>query len=355
MTNKKIAVFLGGVSVKSTSEREMAYGCGKILGQMKYTLFHGGYNGLMEDVAHGASLEGAKVFAITLSDKKEWGTFNPYVSNALYARDFGQRLNNFFSSADIVIAMGGGIGTLHEITSAIWYAQNIRSFPVIILGTRGINLIKMLKEQEWIYKSPTRSLDFLQTATSIEELEDIISRCDTLKKTNEDNYLTLLEQEVFKKAMVKGEYIRADGSILKSYFDPFRLSTDPKLLSTMAYTVARKIKNSVDAIAGVALGGVTFATYLASILDKPLLIIRSNTKSYGTYAQVEGYVSLRSNVLIVDDVVRKGTTIESAQIALKKIGLNVSEAVCILSYGYSGYNFLQKKGIFLNSLFVIEK
>lgn len=352
MNNTKIAVFLGGVNVKSPFERELAYDCGKIIGRLDYTLLHGGYNGLMEDVARGAAMEGAKVFALTLADKKEWGGFNPYITNAFYARDFGQRLNNFFSSADIVIAMGGGVGTLHEITSAIWYAGNIRRIPVILLGKRSGDLINILKEQEWIYESPTRPLDFLHIAGSSEELSNLLYRIDTLQIATQDKFLTSLAQVVFKTAMINGEYIRADGTKLKSYFDPFLLSTDPKLLFTIAMNIVRQIKNPIDAVAGIVLGGATLATHIASILDKPLLMIRPNPKTYGTYAQIEGSVSSGSNVLIVDDVVRHGAAMVSAQKALNKVGLNANEAVCILTYGASGCNFLQKHGILLHALFV---
>ncbi len=351
MSKTKTAVFLGGVAVKSSIESELAFDCGRIIGRYNYTLLHGGYNGLMEDVARGASIEGANVSALTLADKKEWGDFNPFVTKAIYARDFGQRLNNFFSSTDLVIAMGGGIGTLHEIASAIWYAGNIRSIPVIILGTRGKDLIEILKKEEWIYESPTRPLDFLHIANSAEELDTIFSSLNKLQITTKVENSTFLEQDVFRTAFINGEYTRSDGTNLQSYFDPFRLSSDPKLLNSISMLLITQVKSSIDAVAGIVLGGATLATHIAIILDKPLLLIRPTPKTYGTFAQVEGVASNGSNVLIVDDVVRNGTAMAKAHNVLIKSGLTSNEAVCILSYGNAGFNLLQKQEVILHSLF----
>lgn len=348
---QKEAVFLGGVAPASQSERDLAYECGRIIGHLGYTLLHGGYNGLMEDAARGAAMEGANILALTLEGKEEWGNFNPYVKNAFYSKDFGQRLNNFFSSAKVIIAMGGGVGTLHEITSAVWYAGNIRPVPMILLGTRANNLIAVLKEQQWVYESPTRPLDFLYSADTAQELDAILHRLENSQTLVHNRNLISLEDEVFKTALVNSDYVRADGVMLTSYFDPFRLSTNPKLLHALAVTAVKRIKTPVDAVAGIALGGVALATYIAQILDKPLLMIRPVTKAYGTFAQVEGLVGSGNNVLVVDDVVRQGTSVMLAQNALEKVGLLVTEATCVLSYGDTGRERLEKSGIILNALY----
>ena len=346
MTKK--ALFLGGVSVKSEHERELAFFCGKLLGTLKYSLLHGGYNGLMEEVARGAATEDASIFAITLLNKDEWGGFNPFVKKAFFYPDLGQRLNSFFMSTNVVIAMGGGVGTLHEIASAIWYAGNIRRMPIIILGARAKRLITFLQQEEWLYKSSTRPLDFLYFATSKEELRSILS---VLENQKNENQIKNLEKEVFDSAFITGKYTRADGTNLNAYFNPFLLSSNPSLLLKLANLIASKIDCEIDSVAGIALGGVTLATYVALLLGKPLLIIRPLPKNYGTYAQVEGEIKQGSRVLIVDDVVRQGSALITAQKALKYVGLNANNAACVLCYGNLGVANLIEHQISLSSLY----
>lgn len=74
----------------------------------------------------------------------------------------GARLAAFLDDTDLVIAMGGGVGTLHELTAALWYAGNLRPVPVWIAGATALCLLDFLQEQRWVYESPTRPLGFLR-------------------------------------------------------------------------------------------------------------------------------------------------------------------------------------------------
>lgn len=352
MSTSGVAVFFGGVATKSSLERELAYQCGRAIGMLGYKLFHGGYNGLMEDAARGASEQGVEIVAITLVHKEEWGSFNSYVKRTLYAKDLGQRLNTFFANADIVIAMGGGVGTLHEIAAAIWYAGNIRRIPVILLGTRANQLLHTLKAQGWIYESPTRPVDFLHVASSVEEIVAFLTDSKVLPIVNQERDTMSLTQRLFDTAVVNGRYIRSDGTKLHSYFDPFRLYADPKLLHDAAVAIAAQAKEPIDVVAGIALGGLPLATYIASVLGKPLIVVRPKPKTYGTYAQVEGFAKPGYRALLVDDVVRHGAAMVAAREALELVSLKMTEAACLLSYGYFGCEILKNQGVTLHSLIV---
>jgi hypothetical protein len=322
---------------------------------MGFTLQHGGYNGLMEEVARGASMGGVEVVAVTLANKSEWGPLNGYVTRSLFVVDLGQRLNKLFSGADVVIAMGGGIGTLHEIAAAIWYAGNVRRIPVILLGARAVRLLAMLREEKWIYESPTRPCDFILTADSADELEALLSAANEGSTAKQSGADALLEARLLKAAMVEGRYVRADGTLLNSHFDPFRLCADPALLQSTAIAIAGRVSAHFDAVAGIALGGVPLATQLASVVGKPLLIVRPEPKPHGVNAQVEGQVAPGSRVLALDDVVRNGNTMLSARQALMGTGLHLTDAACILRRGRRGLELLRENGVALHSLVVRDQ
>lgn len=166
--------FFGGVVPASEQEEELAYGIGAALGAVGLVLQHGGYNGLMEQAARGAAVEGGRVVAVTLADV-DWGEFNPYVTDVVRLSTMGERLHRFLDETDLVVAMGGGVGTLHELTAALWYSGNIRAVPVWLTGRTARQLSTFLRTQRWLFESPTRSLEFLREIPNLTTFERELS------------------------------------------------------------------------------------------------------------------------------------------------------------------------------------
>ncbi|MFS0695692.1 LOG family protein [Streptomyces nitrosporeus] len=176
----RTAVFFGGVRAASGDEEKLAEEIGRALAQAGYGLLHGGYNGLMEAAARGAASEGAQVTAVTLADKHdEWGAFNPYATASVHLPDLGARLNHYLDHADLVVAMGGGIGTLHELTAAAYYATTIRLVPILLTGPTALRLLTFLREEKWLYETPTRPLGFLRTAETADAFHDHLTTLHT--------------------------------------------------------------------------------------------------------------------------------------------------------------------------------
>ncbi|MEV6350078.1 LOG family protein [Actinoplanes sp. NPDC051851] len=159
-SSDRIAVFFGGCVTASPHEEHLAQDIGVLLAEYGYTLRHGGYNGLMEHAAKGASEHGAPVVAVSLQNMP-WGAFNPHVTDTILLPTMGERMHSFLDTADVIVAMAGGIGTLHELTAALWYASNIRPVPVVIAGATARRLLGFLRAERWLYESPTRPLAFL--------------------------------------------------------------------------------------------------------------------------------------------------------------------------------------------------
>lgn len=164
------ATFLGGVVPASEQEEQFAYGIGVALGAAGLVLQHGGYNGLMEQAARGAATQYATVVAVSLTDV-DWGEFNPYVTDAVRLSTMGERLHRFLDNTDLVVAMGGGIGTLHELTAALWYAGNVRAVPVWLTGETARRLLAFLRAERWVFESATRPLGFLREIPDLTTFE----------------------------------------------------------------------------------------------------------------------------------------------------------------------------------------
>ncbi|RBM05771.1 LOG family protein [Streptomyces sp. PT12] len=167
MTAERTAVFFGGVIADSPGEERMAEEIGALLAGRGFTLLHGGYNGLMEAAARGAAAKGGRVIAVTLADKHaEWGEFNPHITDAVHLPDPGSRLNHYLGEAELIVAMGGGVGVLHELAAALFTGTALRPVPVFAAGGKALRLLAFLKREKWLVETPTRSLAFIHPVDS---------------------------------------------------------------------------------------------------------------------------------------------------------------------------------------------
>lgn len=169
-----LATFFGGVVPASDEEQRLAFGIGMQLGEAGLTMLHGGYNGLMEEAARGAASVGGQVVAVTLTGV-DWGQFNPHVTDAVRLDTMGERIHRFLDLTDVVVAMGGGVGTLHELTAALWYAGNVRRVPVLLAGPTVLRLSAFLRTDRWLFESPTRPLSFLREVPDMSAFERELS------------------------------------------------------------------------------------------------------------------------------------------------------------------------------------
>ncbi|MFF0133693.1 LOG family protein [Streptomyces mirabilis] len=173
----RTAALFAGV-VPPDGEEPLAEAAGAALARAGYSLKHGGYNGLMEAAARGAARHGAPVTAVTLADRPDWGAFNSHVTTTVYAPTMGARLHAYLDGADLVVAMGGGVGTLHELTAALYYATTIRPLPVRLLGPTASRLSAFLRAEGWLTESPTRPLGFLRELPDAEALDADLKTLD---------------------------------------------------------------------------------------------------------------------------------------------------------------------------------
>ena len=89
-----------------------------------------------------------------------------------------------------------------------------------------------------------------------------------------------------------------------------------------------------DLIAGVALGGVPHAAALAHAAGKPMVIIRKETKEYGTQKLIEGGDVTAKRVLLIEDMITTGSSSLFAVNVLRQSGAVVADLLAIVSYGF---------------------
>ena len=88
----------------------------------------------------------------------------------------------------------------------------------------------------------------------------------------------------------------------------------------------------VDAIVGVATGGIAQGALIAQELGLPFAYVRSSSKGHGLENMIEGVVEKGQAVVVVEDLVSTGGSSLKAVDALEATGCNVKGMVAIFTY-----------------------
>lgn len=100
----------------------------------------------------------------------------------------------------------------------------------------------------------------------------------------------------------------------------------------------RSLKLNVQAVAGIATGGIPPATTLADRLELPLVYVRGQSKGHGLQNQIEGGATSGKQVLVIEDLISTGGSSVSAIEALQAAGASVPACFSIFSYGFEAAN-----------------
>ena len=134
MKQNIIIAVVGDAEIKEENEYQIAFDIGKLIVDSGYVLATGGLNGVMEAAAKGASssskYDGKSIIAV-LPDYSE-NSANIYSDLTLPLGNGVARNINLISISNAVIAIGGGAGTLSEISTA-WQMKKL----IVALGNFG--------------------------------------------------------------------------------------------------------------------------------------------------------------------------------------------------------------------------
>jgi orotate phosphoribosyltransferase len=155
-------------------------------------------------------------------------------------------------------------------------------------------------------------------------------------------------------ALLEGDFVLRSGRRSRYYLDKYRFETQPELLRQLGARLAavvREIEPDAVRLAGPALGAVALAAAASMASDLPFIIVRGETKEYGTANRVEGPYVPGELVCLVEDVVTSGGALAEAVSALRAVGLVVQQAVCVVDREEGGADALARLGVRLRPLF----
>lgn len=129
----------------------------------------------------------------------------------------------------------------------------------------------------------------------------------------------------------------ASGRYAPIYCDNRKTLSHPQVRTYIRQQAVELIEERfgrVDAIAGVATGGIALGALIAQELGLPFIYVRSSAKAHGMGNQIEGDLSVLSNCVVIEDLVSTGKSSLEAVAVLREAGVQVKGLVAIFTYGF---------------------
>jgi orotate phosphoribosyltransferase len=157
-----------------------------------------------------------------------------------------------------------------------------------------------------------------------------------------------------ERSLLEGDFVLRSGRRSSWYLDKYRFETEPEILRELGAQLAEAARGhepEAVRLAGPALGAVALAASAAMASGLPFIIVRGETKEYGTAKRIEGPFEQGELVLLLEDVVTSGGALAEAVSALRNEGLVVRNAVCVVDREEGGSDALARLGVRLRALF----
>lgn len=117
------------------------------------------------------------------------------------------------------------------------------------------------------------------------------------------------------------------------YCDNRLLLSYPKERKIVYQALAASVKEmGAEVVAGTATAGIPHAAWVAEELGLPMIYVRSSSKGHGKQNKIEGKISPRAKVVIIEDLISTGGSAFQAAAAIEESGAEVIGVQAIFTY-----------------------
>jgi orotate phosphoribosyltransferase len=161
-------------------------------------------------------------------------------------------------------------------------------------------------------------------------------------------------------ALKFGAFKLTSGKMSPYYIDLRIVPSFPDVFEKVCDYYVRFIKSEIgpsdfDRIAGIPIAGIPFASAVAFNLKKPFLYVRKGVRLHGRERRIEGIIAPGNRVLLMDDLVTTGLSLQKAAKAIMAEGGVVNDAVVLIDRQEGGKERLSKTGLKLHALLNITE
>jgi orotate phosphoribosyltransferase len=165
------------------------------------------------------------------------------------------------------------------------------------------------------------------------------------------NRIGAVQFGAFKLTSGKMSPYYVDLRVVPSFPDAFR-----KISNFQVQFVRKEIGDkNFDRIVGIPVAGIPFAALAAYDLGKPFLYTRKGIQLHGRQRRIEGVLAPGDRVLLIDDLITTGLSLEKAARAITAEGGIVADATVLIDRQEGGKKRLEKRGIKLHALLSISE
>jgi orotate phosphoribosyltransferase len=163
--------------------------------------------------------------------------------------------------------------------------------------------------------------------------------------------LEQLARDMVDVAYLTGDFVLRSGRRSNYYFDKYLFETRPDILRRLGVALAALVPGSVDRLAAPELGAVLLGGAVSLETGLPMLIVRKDTKEYGTSRLLEGKLEPGERVVVIEDVLTTGGEAIRAVGKLREAGAMVDTLIAVLDREEGAAGNLTAAGITFRPLF----
>jgi orotate phosphoribosyltransferase len=152
-------------------------------------------------------------------------------------------------------------------------------------------------------------------------------------------------------AYLKGDFVLRSGRRSNVYFDKYLFETRPAILQSLGVELAQLVPEGVDRLAAPELGAVLLGGAVMLQTELPLVIVRKETKEYGTSKAIEGVLEKGDRVCLIEDVLTTGGEAIKAAARLRELGAEVVRLIAVLDREEGAAEAIAAAGIEYQPLF----
>ncbi len=174
-----------------------------------------------------------------------------------------------------------------------------------------------------------------------------------MNNSSKNKLIQLLKEN---KVIKFGKFTLSSGRESDYYVDMKRAVTNPLILRQVAAIISERLdRDSVDRVAGPALGAIPIVTAVSLGTGIHMLMIRSAKKDYGTSNLIEGDLSPGDQVVVLEDVTTTGHSLIDAIKAIEENGGEVQKAFVIVDRDEGAVENMRDEGFDFEPLVTVDE